>query len=297
MKEPIFGRPRAVRIRPIPVRSLLPNVLTLIALCAGLTAVRFGLQGKWEPAVIAIAVAAVFDALDGRMARLLKGTSKFGAELDSLSDVISFGVAPSLVMYLWVLRDLKGAGWVLALAFCVCCALRLARFNTAVENPSAPSWSKNYFVGLPAPGAAGLALLPLMADLHLQTDTFRSPTLCGLIFAVISFLMVSQVPTLSAKRLAIKRDYALYILVSVGLLTALIATFPWLVLTIVGLLYAASIPYGAWRYRKLMHAHAAARTTHDAAASDSETADEPDEDAGPDDDADPDTPRGRSALH
>jgi len=121
--------------------------------------------------------------------------------------------------------------------------------------------------------------------------------LCGLIFAVISFLMVSQVPTLSAKRLAIKRDYALYILVSVGLLTALIATFPWLVLTIVGLLYAASIPYGAWRYRKLLHAHAAARTTHDAAASDSETDDEPDEDAGPDDDADPDTPRGRSALH
>jgi CDP-diacylglycerol--serine O-phosphatidyltransferase len=256
--NPAGLRPKGVRIRPIPIRSLFPNVLTLIALCAGLTSVKFALQGRWETAVIFIAVAGVFDALDGRMARLLKGTSKFGAELDSLSDVISFGVAPALVMYLWALRDLKGAGWVLALAFAVCCALRLARFNTAEENPAAPSWSKSYFVGLPAPGGAGLALMPLVVSLHLENNMFRIPALCGVIFAIVSFLMVSQVPTLSLKRIAIKRDYALHILVTVGLLTALIATFPWLVLTIVGVVYAASIPYGAWRYRKLARQHEAA---------------------------------------
>jgi len=290
-------RPRGVRIRPIPVRSLLPNVLTLIALCAGLTSIRFGLQGRWESAVIAIAVASVFDALDGRMARLLKGTSKFGAELDSLSDVISFGVAPALVMYLWALRDLKGAGWVLALAFCVCCALRLARFNTAEENPSAPSWSKNFFVGVPAPGAAGLVLLPLMADLHLENDFFRSPILCGFIFAVVSFLMVSQVPTLSAKRLAIKREYALHILVIVGLLTALVATFPWLVLTILGVLYWVSIPYGAWRYRKLARAHAATLAASAAANSgENNPADIRRRDL-KQDDLEPDGPPDRSALH
>jgi len=289
-------RPRGVRIRPIPVRSLLPNVLTLIALCAGLTAIRYGLQERWEQAVIAIAVAAIFDALDGRMARLLKGTSKFGAELDSLSDVISFGVAPALVMYLWALRDLKGAGWVLALAFCVCCALRLARFNTAEEDPSAPSWSKNFFVGVPAPGAAGLALLPLIADLHLENDFFRQPILCGFIFAIVSFLMVSQVPTLSAKRLAIKREYALHILVIVGLLTALVATFPWLVLTILGLLYWASIPYGAWKYRKLIEEHAAPATAEAAASGESGPADEGRREA-KSDDLEPRGPSGRSTLH
>ena len=290
-------RPRGVRIRPIPVRSLLPNVLTLIALCAGLTAIRFGLQGRWESAVIAIAVAAVFDALDGRMARLLKGTSKFGAELDSLSDVISFGVAPALLMYLWALRDLKGAGWVLALAFCVCCALRLARFNTAEENPSAPSWSKNFFVGVPAPGAAGLALLPLIADLHLENDFFRQPILCGFIFAIVSFLMVSQVPTLSAKRLAIKREYALHILVIVGLLTALVATFPWLVLTILGLLYWVSIPYGAWKYRKLAEEHAATLAASDAAASGENDPAEARRREVKRDDLEPGGPPDRSALH
>ena len=290
-------RPRGVRIRPIPVRSLLPNVLTLIALCAGLTAIRFGLQGRWESAVIAIAVAAVFDALDGRMARLLKGTSKFGAELDSLSDVISFGVAPALLMYLWALRDLKGAGWVLALAFCVCCALRLARFNTAEENPSAPSWSKNFFVGVPAPGAAGLALLPLIADLHLENDFFRQPILCGFIFAIVSFLMVSQVPTLSAKRLAIKREYALHILVIVGLLTALVATFPWLVLTILGLLYWVSIPYGAWKYRKLAEEHAATLAAADAAASGESDPAEARRREVKRDDLEPGGPPDRSALH
>lgn len=296
MREPETIRPRGMRIRPIPVRSLFPNVLTLIALCAGLTAVRLALQQHWESAVIAITVAGVFDALDGRMARLLKGTSKFGAELDSLSDVIAFGVAPALVMYLWALKDLKGAGWVLALAFCVCCALRLARFNTAEENPAAPAWTKHYFVGLPAPGGAGLVLLPLVVSLHLENDLFKSPSLCGFIFAIVAFLMVSQVPTLSAKRFAIKREYALHILVTVGLLTALVATFPWLILTIVGLLYAASIPYTAWRYRRQ------ARREAQLAAGAAATNDDQPGVIGrrheiSTEEIDPDEPPGRSTLH
>ncbi len=165
--------PRGVRIRPIPDPQPVAERTDPYRAVRRPDGDPSALQGQWEQAVIAITVAGVFDALDGRMARLLKGTSKFGAELDSLSDVISFGVAPALVMYLWALRDLKGAGWVLALAFCVCCALRLARFNTAEDDPAAPAWSKTYFVGVPAPGAAGLALLPLMADLHLENDLFR----------------------------------------------------------------------------------------------------------------------------
>jgi len=271
-------------------------VLTLIALCAGLTSIRFALQARWETAVIFIAVAAVFDALDGRMARLLKGTSKFGAELDSLSDVISFGVAPALVMYLWALRDLKGAGWVLALAFCACCALRLARFNTAEENPAAPSWTKTYFVGLPAPGAAGLALMPLVIDLHFETDALRIPLLCGIVFAVVSYLMVSQVPTISAKRIAIRKEYALQILVIVALLTALLATFPWLVLSVIGLLYAVSIPYGAWRYRKLAKAHEA-EVERAAASAPGEGAGESRDRDVREEDPEPRSPQGRSILH
>jgi CDP-diacylglycerol---serine O-phosphatidyltransferase len=297
VKDPGTLRLRGVRIRPIPIRSLFPNVLTLIALCAGLTAIRLALQGHWESAVIAITVAGIFDALDGRMARLLKGTSKFGAELDSLSDVIAFGVAPALVMYLWALRDLKGAGWVLALAYCVCCALRLARFNTAEDDPAAPIWTKHYFVGLPAPGAAGLVILPLMASLYLENDLFRSPALCGFVFAIVAFLMVSQVPTLSAKRIAIKREYALHILVTVGLLTALVATFPWLVLTIVGLLYAGSVPYTAWRYRRQARREAALATEAAAASTEDETGVEVRHRDASTEEIDPDEPPKRSVLH
>lgn len=250
-------RPNGVRIRPLPVRSIVPNALTLIALCAGLTAVRFALQGRWQEAVIAIVVAGVFDALDGRMARLLKGATKFGAELDSLSDVISFGVAPALVVYLWCVKDLKGFGWVLTLAFAVCCALRLARFNTAAEDPSVPQWRTKYFVGVPAPAAAGLVILPMLISFYAESDILRSPTLCGILMAVIAFLMVSRVPSFSLKRIAINRDQVMPILLIVALIAALVATFPWAVLSTVGIVYAASIPVSYVRFQRLKRKMAA----------------------------------------
>ena len=150
------------RIRPLPVRSVAPNILTVLALCSGLTAVRFALENDFKAAVVAIIVAAVLDGLDGRVARMLKGSTKFGAELDSLSDFANFGVVPVTVLYLWTLRDLGGIGWIVVLAFAICCALRLARFNVMAEDPDRPSWKRNYFVGVPAPAAACLCITPFL---------------------------------------------------------------------------------------------------------------------------------------
>ncbi len=149
-------RPKRERIKGQSFNRMIPNILTMLALCAGLTALKFGLEEKWEAAVISIVVAAVLDALDGRVARLLRGTSKFGAELDSLSDFIAFGVAPALLLFLWTMKEAGPIGWVPVLLFSVCCALRLARFNTNMDGPEPPSWARNYFIGVPAPAGGGL---------------------------------------------------------------------------------------------------------------------------------------------
>src|SRR6195952_6158730 len=145
-------RPR--RLKPVPFRMIAPNMITLMALCLGLTAIRLAFEGKFEPAVIAIVAAAFLDGIDGRVARMLKGTSRFGAELDSLADFVNFGVAPALILYFWGLHDLKSAGWIAALTFAICAALRLARFNVMIEDPNRPAWAGNYFVGVPAPAGA-----------------------------------------------------------------------------------------------------------------------------------------------
>ncbi len=154
-------RLRRPRIKAVAFNRLLPNIVTVLALCAGLTAIRFGFQARWELAVMAIILAAIFDALDGRLARLVGGSTKFGAELDSLSDFISFGVAPAVLLYFWTLQHARGVGWALALLFAVCAALRLARFNTKLGVSDMPPWAYNYFTGVPAPGAAGLLLMPM----------------------------------------------------------------------------------------------------------------------------------------
>src|SRR5947199_3568746 len=152
--EPDRDEPKRRRFRPIPVRTLVPNVITLLALCAGLTAVRLAIEGKLEFALAAIVLAAVLDGIDGRIARLIRGTSRFGAELDSLADFVNFGVAPALILYFWGLHELKSAGWIAALTFAICAALRLARFNVMIEDPDRPAWAGNYFVGVPAPAGA-----------------------------------------------------------------------------------------------------------------------------------------------
>src|SRR5450432_4561608 len=153
--------PRRRRFKAIPVRTLVPNVITLLALCAGLTAIRLAVEDKLEWAVAAIVFAALLDGIDGRVARMLKGTSRFGAELDSLADFVNFGVAPALILYFWGLQELKSAGWIAALVFAICAALRLARFNVMIEDPDRPAWAGNYFVGMPAPAGAITVLLPI----------------------------------------------------------------------------------------------------------------------------------------
>src|SRR5919197_3680676 len=159
--EPARAEPRRRRFRPIPVRTLVPNVITLLALCAGLTAVRLAIEGKLEFALAAIVLAAVLDGIDGRIARLIKGTSRFGAELDSLADFVNFGVAPALILYFWGLHELKSAGWIAAMVFAICAGLRLARFNVQIDDPNRPAWAGNFFTGIPAPAGAITVLLPI----------------------------------------------------------------------------------------------------------------------------------------
>src|SRR5260370_15391614 len=152
---------RRPRFRGIPVRTLLPNIITLLALCAGLTAIRLELEDRLEWALAAIVFAALLDGVDGRIARMLKGTSRFGAELDSLADFVNFGVAPGLILYFWTLHELKSAGWIAAMVFAICAALRLARFNLTIDAPNRPAWAGNFFVGMPAPAGAITVLLPI----------------------------------------------------------------------------------------------------------------------------------------
>src|SRR2546425_7937571 len=159
--EPDRNEPRRRRFRPIPVRTLVPNVITLLALCAGLTAIRLAVEEKLEWALAAIVFAALLDGIDGRIARLLKGTSKFGAELDSLTDFVNFGVAPALIVYFWSLHELKSAGWIAAMVFAICTGLRLARFNVMIDDPNKPAWAANFFAGIPAPAGAITVLLPI----------------------------------------------------------------------------------------------------------------------------------------
>jgi len=241
------------RRRALPVNSLIPNILTVLALCAGMTSIRFALQERWDLAVFAVVVAAVFDGLDGRMARLLKGATKFGAELDSLSDFIAFGVAPGVIVYLWSTNELGGIGWMAALAYGTCCALRLARFNTALEQEhDVPVWSKYFFTGVAAPAGAGFALLPVVLS-HVFGDTvFRAPLLSAIWLIVVAFLMISRLPTYSFKLLRVRRDFVLPTLVLVGFAAAILVSYPWITLGTLGLAYLGSIPFSVMRHRRLV---------------------------------------------
>jgi CDP-diacylglycerol--serine O-phosphatidyltransferase len=244
-------RQRPPRLKGLSISKLLPNILTLLALCAGLTAVRYGLQEQWKPAVLAIFVAGVLDGLDGRLARLLGGTSRFGAELDSLSDFVSFGVAPALLLYIWTMDQLGGFGWALVLLFAVCMALRLARFNTRLGDTDLPAWGVNYFTGVPAPAAAGLVLMPMMMTFEVGPAVFARPEINAVFMVAISMLMVSRVPTFSFKAIKIPHQYVLPTLVLVGLIAAAAASLPWLTLTLLGVAYLATIPFSIRSFRIL----------------------------------------------
>ncbi|MGB0669904.1 MAG: CDP-diacylglycerol--serine O-phosphatidyltransferase [Rhodospirillales bacterium] len=240
---------RRRRLRRLSFNKMLPNIMTLGALAAGMTAIRFALQDRFEFAAMAIAVAAILDGLDGRIARLLKGTSKFGAELDSLSDFIAFGVAPPMVLYLWAFQEYSRFGWIFSLIFAMCCALRLARFNCALDDPNTPPWAGAYFTGVPSPAGAGLVMLPLILHLQIEADVFREPVLVCLFELGVGALLVSPIRTFSFKRIRVGRKFILPLMLVIGLLLALILSTPWLALSLVLFAYLISIPFGHRAYQ------------------------------------------------
>lgn len=243
------SRPR--RLKGLSLTRMIPNILTLLALCAGMTAMLMALTGGWQAAVAAIVVAAILDALDGRIARLLKGASRFGAELDSLSDFICFGVAPAMVLYLWAMQDVGRFAFGLSLLFSACCALRLARFNANLDEPDAPPWASNFFTGVPAPAGAGLSLLPMILSFQLGDVFFRRPEVTGLVMLVVAGLMVSRVPTFSAKKLKVANRFVLPTMVLVAVLAASTVSAPWLTMSAGLFLYLGSIPFSIRSYREL----------------------------------------------
>ncbi|MSO64482.1 MAG: phosphatidylcholine/phosphatidylserine synthase [Alphaproteobacteria bacterium] len=246
------------RLRALSFNNLLPNALTVLALCAAMTAIRFTLLQRWELAVMALVVAGVLDGLDGRLARLLNATTRFGAELDSLSDFIAFGIAPGLMMYLWAGQQLGDLGWITALAYVTCCALRLARFNVSQDDPSRPHWSRLFFIGLSTPSAAGLVILPLMVSFQWGESPWRSPELVALLQLLAAFLMVSRIRTYSLKRVRIRRKHLLPALTVVALMAAMLVSYPWVLLPAIAVAYVASIPFSLWAYYRLSRAPAVA---------------------------------------
>jgi len=248
---------RRLRFRNIPLRAVLPNLVTLLALSMGLTAIRYAVDGRFEAAVLAIMAAAVFDGFDGRLARALKGTTRFGAELDSLADFVDFGVAPALVLYFWLLHEVKNFGWFATLAFAIAAALRLARFNVMAESPSRPPWHAQFFVGMPSPAGAVTVLLPLylhLSALELPASKAFAPLFILYVLA-IAFLMASPIPHFSGKRLGrVPRDLIIPLLFGVVALLLLLWTYPMEILVILSLSYLASIPFAVRRYKALARA-------------------------------------------
>ena len=256
----------------VPLRALLPNAITMLALCAGATGVRFAISGEFEKAVTAITVAAMLDGIDGRVARLLRGTSRFGAELDSLSDVTAFGIAPALVLYLWALHMLGPIGWIAALSIAVCCALRLARFNTAIDNEDLPKKRLGFTTGVPAPAGAGMALSPMLFDFATDGLLSANPEAKAIISAVVvvvtALLMVSALPVWGFKSVHVPRGARVFVLMGVGLFAAALAQRPWMTLFAVVVAYAASIPFAVSRYSRLRRAELAEAAMPQAAEGD-----------------------------
>jgi len=231
-------------------RMLLPNTLTLINICIGLSSIKFALDAKFELSIIAIIFAAIFDTLDGRVARLLKGTSLVGKELDSLADLISFGVAPAFIMYFWSLNNLGKFGWLLTMIYVVCVALRLARFN--VSSNTEPSWKDNYFEGVPSPAGGILILMPLIFSLsEINLININYDSVVPLFFILISFLLISKIPTFAFKKIIIPRRMTIFALFGIVLFFGLLLIYTFKVLVVCGLIYIFLIPIGYFNYQKI----------------------------------------------
>lgn len=245
---------RRRRVTALSINKMIPNALTLLALCSGLTAIRFALQDRWEAAVVAVLVAMLFDGLDGRIARLMGATSELGAQLDSLSDVIAFGVTPAVMMYLWTLSDAGGLGWAACLVYGACCALRLARFNVALGDENPAPLASRYFVGVPAPAAAALALLPLTLSFVLGETFLGSDAVVIVVLVGVAMLMVSRVPTYSAKRLRLRAPHRLAAMIGMVVFVALLIGETWITVSMIMLAYLFSIPFSALQHRREVHA-------------------------------------------
>lgn len=237
-------------LRRIPLRMILPNVVTLLALCSGLTAIRMAMDERWVMAIGAILLAAVLDGLDGRVARMLKGTSKFGAELDSLADFVSFGVAPAILLYAWSLDQAGSLGWIASMLFSICMVLRLARFNVALDDPNKPKWASKFFTGIPAPAGAMTVLLPIYLE-RLGIPVVDHDPFVAVYTIFIAILVVSQLPTYSGKQVGthVRREWVLPLFVVAVSIVALGASYPFECLTFVSIVYLISIPF-AWRSYK-----------------------------------------------
>lgn len=257
---PDQDEPPRRRFRPVPLRLLIPNLITLLALCAGLSAIRMAFEGRTDIAVYLILLGAILDSMDGRIARMLKGTSKFGAELDSLADFVSFGAVPALVIYLWGMNAAGPIGWIAVLVFAICGALRLARFNVQIDDPNKPAWMANYFTGVPIPAGAILVMLPVYLE-HVGVPHWMiNPWLVTAYMIVIALLMVSRLPVFSGKKLSarVPRERVLPLFVLAVAAVAVLISYPWWTLALGTIAYLVSLPIGVRTARRLAREEAAA---------------------------------------
>jgi len=249
MSSPDY-EPKRRRLRELPVSRLFPNMITIAGLCCGLSAIRFAMLGRWEMAVAFIIAAALIDGMDGRVARMLGATSLFGAQLDSLSDFLCFGVSPALVLYMWQLHDIKGYGWAVVLFFAVCAALRLARFNTALFDDNKEEWEKQFFVGVPAPAGGILCLMPLIISMQFP-DLTLPPAFAACEVLLVGTLMASRIPTFAGKQLRIRHDYIPHFMIGCTFFLVVFIIEPWLFLSGLSLIYLVSIYFSARKWRML----------------------------------------------
>ena len=250
--EPHGKHEGASRIGKIQMRYILPNLITVLAICAGLSGIRLAFEGRFEIAVLMVLLAAFLDGIDGRLARMMKGQSKFGAQMDSIADAVNFGAAPALVLYAYVLDQVRSLGWIAALVYAIACCLRLARFNVMNDNPEQAANAGDYFVGVPAPAGACLVMLPVYLG-FLGLEPTKTTAMLGALYTVlIGLLMISQLPVFSGKRATsrIPRDIVLPLILGITIFVALLASYTWETLAFSTLAYLASLPFGVSAWRK-----------------------------------------------
>jgi len=252
-----------IPLREQPISRLFPNMVTLAGMCCGLSSIRFAMAGRWELAVAFIIAAAIIDGMDGRIARMLGATSEFGAQLDSLSDFVCFGVAPALVIYIWMLNGIAPVGWMnrigwaVTLFYIICTALRLARFNTGLTMKPKNAWASQFFTGIPSPAGGVLCLLPIIITLQMEGDITIPPALVACHLIMVGALMASRIPTFAGKNFRIPHDYILPLMIGAGFLIVLLIIEPWLMISILSVVYIVSIYFSIRRYRKLASGQAA----------------------------------------